>query len=374
MRQEILRVEGEHVRVRGVRFRYAANAAQHGAVVLAGAHGALEDCLFEEMNSSGATLAAEHLTVRRCTFRNNGQLGFVANRAHHLLFTDCLVAGNNVKNFDRGWEAGGNKLVFCRDAVLERSRFVNNHGDGIWFDIGNDNCTVQQCLIADNDDAGIFYEISFGLRAHDNVIMGNGFAATSGAWGAQAGISLSSSPDCVIERNLIFGNREGFSLREQTRSTPTIDNRTSQPVWNHDQVIRNNIVAGNRDAQIWGWFDVKDERHWPARMQQGAAGAPRDLNLEKLHLHFDNNIYFAGPAQGWFNWGTSWGRHQSYDSLEAFSGALGIDSGSRVMGLNFADPLALDFRLAPETMAQLKASYPQGPVPSVRLGSLPSAR
>lgn len=42
VRQEILRVEGEHVQVRGLRFRFAANMAQHGAVVLAGRHDCLE--------------------------------------------------------------------------------------------------------------------------------------------------------------------------------------------------------------------------------------------------------------------------------------------------------------------------------------------
>ena len=31
---------------------------------------------------------------------------------------------------------GGNKLALCRDAVLERSRFLRNRGNGIWFDIG----------------------------------------------------------------------------------------------------------------------------------------------------------------------------------------------------------------------------------------------
>jgi hypothetical protein len=128
VRQESMRVEGEYVQVRGLHFRYAANAAQHGAVWLGGPHDVLEDCVLEEMNSSGATFAAVDLTVRRCAFRNNGQIGFGANRAHRLLFTECLVEQNNTKNFDRGWEAGGDKLVLCRDAVLENSRFVRNRG------------------------------------------------------------------------------------------------------------------------------------------------------------------------------------------------------------------------------------------------------
>jgi hypothetical protein len=181
VRQEILQVEADYVEVRGFHFQFAANMAQQGAVVLAGSHDVLEDCIMESMNASGATFSGPQQVVRRCTFRDNGQIGFGANGAHELLFTDCLVENNNTKGFNRGWEAGGDKLVLCRDAVLERSRFVRNRGNGIWFDIGNEHCTVRQCLIADNEDGGIFDEISYGLQAHDNVITGNGFATTPGA-------------------------------------------------------------------------------------------------------------------------------------------------------------------------------------------------
>lgn len=367
VRQEVLRVEGEHVRLRGIHFRFAANQAQRGAVWLAGGHGVLEDCVIEDMNSSGATFAAEHLTVRRCAFRNNGQLGFSANRAHHLRFAGCLVEQNNVKNFDRGWEAGGNKLVLCRDAVLEHSRFLRNHGNGVWFDIGNEDCSVRNCLIADNEDAGIFYEISFALRAHDNVIVGNGFASTAGAWGAQAGISLSSSPNCVIERNLVVGNREGFNFREQLRSTRTIEDRKGRPVWNHDELIRNNIIAFNRDAQIWGWFDVKDERHWPAGRQRIETDSKSKWNLENLKLRFEDNIYFAAPGQGEFRWGTTWARHRNYATLEEFRSELKIDAGSRVLDPSFADLASSDFRLNAEAPVEFQACYPRGAIPGVTL-------
>lgn len=385
VRQEVLRVEGDHVQVRGLRFRHAANMAQHGAVVLAGRHNTLEDCVVEAMNASGATFSGEDATVRRCVFRDNGQMGFGAGRAHRLLFTDCLVENNNTKGFDRGWEAGGNKLALCQDVVLERSRFVRNRGNGVWFDIGNTNCTVRQCLIADNEDAGIFYEISFALHAHDNVIVGNGFATTPGAWGAQAGISLSSSPGCLIERNLIVGNREGFNFREQPRTTPTIEDRTSRPVWNHDQLIRHNVIALNRDAQVWGWFDVKDNRHWPAgQPAAGPAGraaaapdggtvaapatnSPVGLTLEQLRLQFVDNVYFAAPGQAWFEWGPTWARHQSYPGLAAFQSALGIDTGGQVLDPGFVDLRQRDFRLRPETRDRLRAYYPRGPVPGVIL-------
>ena len=375
VRQELLRIEGQYVRVRGLHFRYAANMAQHGAIVLAGAHDVLEDCVVESMNSSGATFAGADQVVRRCTFRDNGQIGFGANGAHRLLFAECLVENNNVKGFDRGWEAGGDKLVLSRDAVLEQSQFVRNRGNGIWFDIGNEHCTVSQCLIAENEDAGIFYEISFGLQAHDNVIVGNGFAPTAGAWGAQAGLSLSSSPECLIERNLIVGNREGFNFREQTRTTPRIDKKEEAPVWNHDQLIRQNIIVLNRDAQVWGWFDMNDDRHWPtvagSKAEAGSTSPGQSLSLEKLNLSFEQNAYFAEPGQGWFNWGTTWGRHTNYLTLADFQSGLHIDVGSRVLNPGFHNVAACDFRLKPQDMEPLKASYPHGPIPGVLVGLSP---
>ena len=393
VRQEILHVEADEVEVSGLRFRFAANMAQHGAVFLAGRRDLLEDCVIEAMNASGAAFTGPDEVARRCVFRDNGQLGFGAHHAHHLLVTESRIENNNTKGFDRGWEAGGDKLVLCRHAVLERSRFLRNRGAGIWFDIGNEDCEVRQCLIAENEDAGVFDEISFGLQAHDNVIVGNGFAATPGAWGAQAGIVLSSSPYSRIERNLILGNREGFNFREQARTTPRLAGGTEEAVWNHDETIQHNLIALNRDAQVWGWFDLADDRPWPGgagqhqRSEPSATAKPTDLAaaygarpgtvqphglaLETLHLRFLNNVYATGPGQGAFRWGVPWRRHQSYDSLPEFRRDLELDVGGRVLDLPFANARALDCRLPAASLSQVRECYPHGPIPGVRLGASP---
>src|SRR5207302_3497028 len=171
---------GAYVTLRGITFRYAANHAQQGGVIFEGRGDSAEDCIFERMNSVGAGFIGPDQKALRCTFQDNGQLGFATLRSHDLLVTGCTVRNNNIKGFDRQWGAGGNKIVLSRGVILEKSRFVANRGSGIWFDIGNENCTVRNCLIADNEDAGIFYEISYGLHAHDNVVVGNGFASTPG--------------------------------------------------------------------------------------------------------------------------------------------------------------------------------------------------
>lgn len=385
---------GANVQVRGVRFRYAANMAQHGATLFEGARGVVEDCTFEATNSVGASFAAEGLVVRRCTFRDNGQLGFGASRAHGLLFSDNTVSHNNIKGFSRGWEAGGDKLVLCRGAVLERSRFVENRGCGVWFDIGNEACVVRNCLIADNEDAGIFYEISSGLNAHDNVIVGNGFAATPGAWGAGAGIVLSSSPGGRIERNLLIGNREGFNFREQGRTTPTIDDPAERPTWNHDETIRGNVIAWNRDAQVGGWFDVANHRHWPAALQRefaekegkpaghaDAVGTPSKplaeasagQSLKDLRIAFEGNLYEARPWEALFRWGVPWRMNETYATPEAVAMRLGIEQGSRAAALRFGNAAALDYRVPADSPALQMGCYPRGEVPGVLLGVLPAS-
>src|ERR1044071_9372840 len=87
----------------------------------------------------------------------------------------------------------------------------------------------------------------------------------------------------------------------------------SLPAWTHDELIRRNIIAYNRDAQIWGWFEVEDNRHWPNgrgadrrtsnRDGGSKAGMADAKGLAALRLRFDENVYYAAPGQGWFNWG-----------------------------------------------------------------------
>ncbi|MBI2302101.1 MAG: right-handed parallel beta-helix repeat-containing protein [Armatimonadetes bacterium] len=390
-RMGIWRCTGKWVVTRGIRFRYAASMAQHGAVEITGDHDRLEDCIVEQMNGSGITFGGDGAVARRCVIRDNGQLGFSAG-ASNLLVTECVIENNNVKNYSRGWEAGGDKLCFCRRAVLDHCIFRRNHGTGVWFDIGNENCEVRNCLIIDNDDSGIFYEISYGLHAHDNVIVGNGLATGFGAWGANGGISLSSSPHCVIERNLLVGNKEGFQFREQGRSTPRIDARDKGvAVWNHDQTVRHNLIAYNRDVQTAGWFDVLDASHWPAAMQAAklrkAPDAwvepppgtdidrlperPKGLSLERLKLDLADNLFALKPGARLLQWGCAWRDPAYFERLDEVIRTLGLESGSRVTEAPFADWPSLDLRLPADHPAFAMGCYPQGEVPDVRLGALP---
>ncbi len=391
VRSSLWEVSGPYVHTKGLHFRYAANMAQHAMATFSGAQDVIEDCVFERANSSGAVFVGPDQVVRRCTFQENGQLGFGANRAHRLHLTECLIRGNNTKDFSRGWEAGGDKLVLSRGVVIDHCRIIENRGAGLWFDIGNEDCEVANCLIAENEESGIFYEISYGLHVHDCVIVGNGFLAGGGSWGAHAGLSLSSSPGGLIERNLFVGNCEGFNFREQDRTTPRIDEKRGakeEPVWNHDQAITHNFFVGNADAQVWGWFDIGDERHWPKAMQEHqhetakpeadmaadykakeAVRVPPGSSLETIKIGFAGNCYAPLPGQPLFHWGVAWKRNKLYSDLPALAAELGFESDGQVAEPAFIDTVARDFRLPKGHPALEMGAYPQGGVPGCVLGA-----
>jgi hypothetical protein len=166
---------------------------------------------------------------------------------------------------------------------------------------------------------------------------------------------------------LLIGNREGFNFREQNRSTPRINSKESEPVWNHDHIVRNNVIAYNRDAQTWGWFDIRDNRHWPA---EEGKGQPGGLTLEELSLTFRDNIYSTGPGQELFNWGVTWMENKRYGQLDDVRDALNLEQGSILVEFAFRDFSDLDFRVPSDSPALHRGCYPRGNVPGVRLGIL----
>ena len=209
---------------------------------------------------------------------------------------------------------------------------------------------------------------------------------------------VSSSPGCVIERNLMVGNKEGFDFREQRRTAPRIEQKpgaAEEAIWNHDEVIRQNVFAYNRDAQVWGWFDVRDQRHWPKSMQTGDgseghsdlrpgdsarvdAAKPKEgltahPTLESLNIVFADDVYAFHEQEGLFHWGTAWLPHRYYANLDEVRGELKLEQGGVVVTpLVFTDYLTRNFGVPADCAALKLAAYPQGTVPGVQLSVVPS--
>jgi len=195
---------------------------------------------------------------------------------------------------------------------------------------------------------------------------------------------------CVIERNLILGNEQGFCFRDQDRTAPRIDGSLGPQVavWNHDEAVRDNMILNNRSAQVQGWFDIATERCWPLAMQAGKVkggsakddmaadhlakqdGVPADLTLEKLEITFQGNLYAVAPNQRLFIWGANWKRHQEFKDLLILSRTLGFEGQrSRILLSLPMDMSARDFRLPAVLLRNVKDCYPQGRVSGCVLGA-----
>lgn len=347
-----------HVRVRGLMFRYAANHAQRGAFTLGIAYGSaspgvsrgwiVEDCVFSLANASGASFSGEGHVFRRCVFQDNGQLGFGAGNCHDTLVEDCGFYRNNTKGYSTGWEAGGLKVVLSRGFVFDRCRAVGNHGTGIWYDIGNEKAEVKNCFIADNDEAGIFYEISYGLHAHDNLIVNNSNhrEKPGHAWG-MAGLTLSSSQDCIVENNTLIGNRDGIALREQNRETPRIDAPRGQSVriFNKNHVIRNNLAAYSQAYNVAFWMDTN---FFDTKAPE--AGKLIFENPATLSIRLENNLLWPLPGRPNYLYGATWKpKSKRFVTPEEFTKGSRIADSSRIADPLFTDVTAGDYRLRAES-------------------------
>ena len=341
-----------HVQVRGINFRYAANHAQRGAFFIGTGHSrgwVVEDCVFELANGPGASFSGDGHIIRRCVFRDNGQMGFGAYACHDTRVEESGVYRNNTKGYSTDWEAGGLKITMSRGFVMQRCRLVDNRGPGIWYDIGNEQAEVSHCYIADNDEAGIFYEISYGLHAHDNLIVNNAnhTERPHRAWGV-GGITLSSSEDCLIENNTLVGNRDGLTLREQNRTTPRLDGGDSR-ILNKNHVFRNNLVACSQGYNVALWMDTTFFGPHPAGHD---TNDPIFEDPQTLNIRFENNLLFSLPGRSEYLYGCPWRpKSRTANTPAEFTAVSGIADSSRIEDTHFSDLLARDFRLLPESPA-----------------------
>ena len=110
VRPVIWSVVAAYVHTRGIHFCYAANRAQQGMAEFLGAHAVVEDCTFEWSNSTGAKFMAEDITVRRCTFHDNGQQGFSAPVPIACTWTAARSSGTTLRTIPAAGRPAATRL------------------------------------------------------------------------------------------------------------------------------------------------------------------------------------------------------------------------------------------------------------------------
>ena len=315
------RVKLEHIVARGLTFRHAANFPQRPAVWLPGANNLLEDCLIERTGGKGASVNG---TVRRCLFRSNGHLGGGAE-GDGFVDENSIWEGNSWKPIDRGWEAGGEKIAVSDGGRVDRCRFTKNGGPGLWFDIDVSNCTVSNCRFDGNELSGLFIEISRGITVRNCEFTDNGVGVvgTPGSvpdWSV-GGVQVAESFDVTVDHNMLRGNKDGITIRQQGRRPVEVGGKTTV-FFTHDVAITNNSIRGSGGYPIALWYDNPFFGPHPSVKE---SPKPEDLlDPAAANLTIDGNTFEPGKGGGVFLYGVPWrAKSRSFDSVEAVREALG---------------------------------------------------
>jgi hypothetical protein len=231
-------------------------ALQEGALTLAADNITVANVDVHGSSGAGIRIQASNITIRDSRFHDNVQEGYSCD-ADNLTFLRGRIDHNNTaRTVDPTWEAGGGK---CHgdNITFDGVESDHNGGPGIWFDQWypspypadrhfNAGATVRNCRVHDNQEAGIFYEVSdggpTGTKIYDNVVWSNGTDQRGWYW--DAGILISSSRNVEVYGNTLAWNLDGISVLTQSRGDQPPGGTTNVYV-HHNNVIMGTPVSGD---------------------------------------------------------------------------------------------------------------------------------
>jgi parallel beta-helix repeat protein len=325
----------DHITLQGLSFEHCANPPQDTAAVCinGGSNCMVDHCKVSLAAGAGLSVTGKSHIVRQSIFNHNGQEGLHTSSDVHGRVELCETSFNNTlpgKEYDSGWEAGGNKFARSRGLTVVGHVSHDNNGPGIWFDVDNEDCTVDSCVCY-NNEFGIFYEISYTGLFINNRSYNN----------RKTGIYISSSAGCRVYNNTTYGNGTfGISVETSIRG----DGTPGRKISGYSNKIVNNIIADNQS--------VKNSKSY----QPGLLGdsgkdlpaitgsfIPMEVNVSDYNLFYIANTqpFFIGPGKArpvtLKDWQAASGQdaHSIWGDpgfANATSGDFGLSSGSPAQG------------------------------------------
>ncbi len=135
-------------------------------------------------DGAGVFLGSDNVVRYNC-LKDNGQYGFSMfkmpvegdSAIKNIVLDHNEIAGNNTDD----WETrepgcgctGGGKFWDVRGARVTNNWVHDNKSVGLWADTNNIDFLFEGNYIADNDDEGIWYEISYNATIRGNTLINN---------------------------------------------------------------------------------------------------------------------------------------------------------------------------------------------------------
>ena len=360
VRPLLMAVTGNYVVVSGLIFRYGSNNAQQPAFSVAGESDIAEDCTIELTGGEGADIAGAGNIFRRIVSRDNGQMGMAGHGTDNLI-VDSSLLNNNTMDFPKGWEAGGIKVAATRRFHIIHSVAQQNNGPGFWFDIDNENGSIENSYAGGNDGPGIQIEISSDMSVSNNLCVRNGLTDEPGSWN-YAGILIAESMRIAVEHNTTVENLTGIEVRQQgIRELMPDPNGPVLRYYSDRLVFANNISAFNQNWQ----FALFGDNPFFGGADSVSPGDMQLLDPDEREWQMNQNDYYAPGHRGLILWGAPWRPlHKQFHQLKPFRRAHHLDFTSIVANPNFINLKTDDFGLKPHSPARKIDAGPADPLPS----------
>lgn len=352
-----IRSKNSLIRGIGVR-RYATSVPMMGAISTYFSGVTLENMTIVDNATTGLFIGADKARLKHVTVRNNGLLGIGASHADDLTVDSVLSASNNSQHFNNAPVSGAFKITKSRDVSIRNSAFVNNFGQGPWFDESVHNANFSHNDVIANTGDGLVLELSARFTIADNLIADNGGDA----------VAVLNSGDAAIWNNTAVGNGGGIDISQDQRlasdlSLPGHDKRQHLPDPTVPWVVKNVSVINNVISVNQGDFILRvvDWTH-----KRSGAQMVTQSNGNLLHRASST----APPAVVvWSQAGTG---TVAFPTLETYRAAVGRDSSSFLV--TGTSPLTPSDTLTPQYASRANSALPipatiSAAAPPLRQGS-----
>jgi parallel beta-helix repeat protein len=254
-------------------------------------HWVIERCEIR-LNHGVGIRTGNQMQILNNHIHHNGQLG-IGGSGDNILVEGNEIAYNNYAGFSSGWEAGGSKWVRTHNLVVRGNYSHHNKGPGLWTDGNNIYTLYENNRVIENEDTGIFHEISYDVVIRNNTVQRNGKRFDTWLYGAQ--ILLSSSQNAQVYQNSVevdalAGN--GIAIIQQDRGTGRYG-----PHITIGNSVHHNVVTYRGD--------------------HGQSGAAADFTPDVMfngNNLFDFNTYHA-PHLDYSRW--AWGANKNWQGFKA---------------------------------------------------------
>ncbi len=219
----------------------------------------VEDCEFRSSNWTGLIVSqADSVVLRRLKINDNGGRGLAVWRLTNALVEDSETSRNNWRGFldlFTGWTVGNN-VDSSHDIVFRRHTSTDNFARGLWFDTDIVNGVLEESVLRDNKNDGLFIEATQGpVFVRNNLIENNG----------RDGIFSGNTENLHITGNVIRDNLRAavrLSGRNEGREVENFETGERYLVEALNWVMRDNRFSGSGpylmgttvDPDTWGNF------------------------------------------------------------------------------------------------------------------------